>query len=66
MSPRGSQQKQTLTKIDTRRVSPPDDVKFRMIEVERQRALDTRTDLEKFFGDPPPNRPALAQRNQRC
>jgi hypothetical protein len=41
----------------------PDDVKFRMMEVERQKALDTRTEAERWLGDPPPERSALAQRN---
>jgi hypothetical protein len=62
MSPRGSRQKQTLHKVEPRRVSP-DDVKFRMMEVERQKALDTRTEAERWLGDPPPERSALAQRN---
>jgi hypothetical protein len=60
---KGYTQKPTLHKVEPSRVSP-DDIKFRMMEVERQRALDTRTDLEKIFGDPPKHRSALAMKTK--
>jgi hypothetical protein len=63
MSPRGSQQKLTLTKIEPRPVSP-DDVRTLLTERDRQAALDTRTLAERWLGDPPPNRSALAQRTR--
>jgi hypothetical protein len=66
MSPRGTQQKQTLTKIAPRGNASPDDVLSRIQERDRLAAADTRTEAEKWLGDPPPHRSALAQRNQRC
>jgi hypothetical protein len=53
MSPRGSRQKPTAHKVEPRHVSP-DDIKFRMLEAEQQRALDTRTPAPVWLGDPPP------------
>jgi hypothetical protein len=64
MSPRGSRQKPTLNKVEPHRVSP-DDVKFRMLEVERAKTQDTRTEAKRWLGDPPPHRSALAQRDRR-
>jgi hypothetical protein len=62
MSPRGSQQKKTVHRVgDAHRISP-DDVKYRMLERDRLATLDTRTESERWLGDPPPNRSALAQR----
>ena len=59
MSPRGTPQKPSLHRVvDAQRVSP-DDVLSLLRERDRQKALDTRTDLEKIFGDPPRHRSAL-------
>jgi hypothetical protein len=63
MSPRGHRQKETLHKVE-RSVSP-DDVKFLLLERDRQAAQDTRTDAQKWLGDPAPNRSALAQPDRR-
>jgi hypothetical protein len=52
MSPRGSRQKPTLNKVE-RRVSP-DDVRWLEIERDRQAAMDTRTEAERWLGDPRP------------
>ena len=32
---------------------------------ERQQTADTRTDAERWLGDPPPNRSALAQKKSK-
>ena len=46
-----------------RRVSPHD-VKFRLIERDARQRADTRTEAEKWLGDPLTGRSALAQRKQ--
>jgi hypothetical protein len=46
-----------------RRVSPHD-VKFRLIERDARQRAETRTEAEKWLGDPPTGRSALAQRKQ--
>jgi hypothetical protein len=38
------------------------EVKARLEERDRQAALDTRTEAERWLNDPPPGRSALAQR----
>jgi hypothetical protein len=63
MSPRGSKQKTTFLKIGERRISP-DDVLRLVIERDRQAAADTRTEAQKWLGDPPPWQSALARRKQ--
>jgi hypothetical protein len=40
----------------------PQDVARRFAERDQRIALDTRTEAEKYLGDPPPDRSALAQR----
>jgi hypothetical protein len=42
----------------------PDDVQALVIERDRLAAMDDRTDAERWLGDPPPHRSALAQRKQ--
>jgi hypothetical protein len=61
MSPRGTKQKPTIFKVQPRPVSP-DDVQVLIIERDRLAAADTRTEAERWLGDPPPGRSALAQR----
>jgi hypothetical protein len=63
MSPRGTKHKPTFLKVDERHISP-DDVQVLLIERDRLAAADTRTDAERYLGDPPPHRSALAQRKQ--
>ena len=41
------------------------DLKSRLVERDRQLAADTRTEAERWLGDPPPWRAALAQHNKR-
>jgi len=55
--------KSRLHKVEPR-VSP-DDVRWLEMERDRQAAMDTRTPCERLFGDPPPGRSALAQRDRR-
>jgi hypothetical protein len=43
----------------------PDDVLKLIQERDQLAAADTRTDAEKWLGDPPPSRSALAQRDRR-
>jgi hypothetical protein len=40
----------------------PQDVARRFAELDQRIALDTRTEAQKYLGDPPPHRSALAQR----
>jgi hypothetical protein len=63
MSPRGTNQKIATHKVEPRRVSP-DDVKFLLTQRDRLAAADTRTEAQRWLGDPPPGRSALAQRKQ--
>jgi hypothetical protein len=54
MSPRGTQQRPTLTKIAPRGNVSPDDVLSRIQERDRLAATDTRTEAERWLGDPRP------------
>jgi hypothetical protein len=56
-------QKPVFLKIYEPRISP-DDVKYLLIERDRLAATDTRTEAQKWLGDPPPWRSALARRKQ--
>jgi hypothetical protein len=62
MSPRGWKNKPALTKIAPRAPISPHDLKFKLDERDRLAASDTRTETERWLGDPPPHRSALAQR----
>ena len=42
----------------------PDDIKQRVIEAQQREAADDRTDAQRWLGDPPPGRSALAQRGK--
>jgi hypothetical protein len=53
-----------LTKVFRRPDLSPHDIQLRMIERDRLAAADTRTEAERWLGDPPPGRSALAQRKQ--
>ena len=64
MSPRGSRQKPTLNKVE--RLISPDDVVTRLRERDARLAADVRTEAERWLGDPPPERSALAQRKSLC
>ena len=64
MSPPGSRQKPTVSKIEPRR-APPSDVKARMLEAQERARADTRTEAQRWLGDPPRDRSALAQRVRR-
>jgi hypothetical protein len=50
-----------LSKVPQRQYSP-DDIKSRLLEAA---ARDTRTEAEKWLGDPPPERSALAAKLSR-
>jgi hypothetical protein len=65
MGRRGCKQKPALHIAGTpgRKPVSPDDVLHLMQERDRQATLDTRTDAQRWLGDPPPYRSALAQRN---
>jgi|RhiMetdeSRZDD1v2_1073273.scaffolds.fasta_scaffold196662_4 hypothetical protein len=66
MPPRGSHIDRTkrLPTLDPRpRLA---DVKKRFAERDHRQALDTRTAAEKWLGDPPPERSALAQRTEKA
>jgi len=61
MSPPGARQRKTAYKVWPDNVSP-DDVLRLVREREARELADTRTELERFFGDPQPSRSALGQR----
>jgi hypothetical protein len=63
MSPRGTRQKPTIFKVHPRPISP-DDLLSQVRERDRLAAADTRIEAQKWLGDPPPHRSALAQRKQ--
>jgi hypothetical protein len=42
----------------------PQDVARRFAERDQRIELDTRTEAQKYLGDPPPDRSALAQRTR--
>ena len=46
--------------LDKGRHVPAADVKVRLEERDRREAADTRTEAERWLGDPPPSRSALA------
>jgi len=61
MSPRGTKQTVATHRVPSDRVSP-DDVKARIIEAQARARADTRTPAQRWLGDPPSDRSALAQR----
>jgi hypothetical protein len=62
MSPRGSKQRETVHRVEMPRAISPDDLLARLNEVSARNAADTRTEAQRWLGDPPPHRSALAQR----
>jgi hypothetical protein len=61
---RGSKTGPSLLQIEPRANVSPDDIRVRLMERDRQEAADTRTEAQRWLGDPPPGRSALAQRNR--
>jgi hypothetical protein len=62
MSPRGSKQRYTVHRVEMRpRAISPDDLLARLNEVSARNAADTRTEAQRWLGDPHPARSALAQ-----
>jgi hypothetical protein len=63
MSPRGTKQSIATHRVDNRpRNVSPDDVRMRLIEAAARERADTRTEAQRWLGDLPPGRSALAQR----
>jgi hypothetical protein len=62
MSPRGSHQKPPLTKAE--RCISPDDVRWLEIERDRLATSDTRTEAQRWLGDPPAARSALVRHDE--
>jgi hypothetical protein len=57
MGPHGSKNpNRLLLKIEPRGSVNSDDIRHRLMERDRQIALDTRTEAERWLGDPPPGR----------
>ena len=50
----------TFVEVDRSRIDPAAELKTRLAERDRRRAADNRTEAEKWLGDPPPDRSALA------
>ena len=63
MSRAGSRQQKIHEVLNPRKVSP-DDIKARLLLRDQLAAQDTRTEAQRWLGDPPPYRSALAQRNR--
>jgi hypothetical protein len=51
----------TLLGLGGRHRIDPDTLRSREQEREQREASDTRTDVQRWLGDPPPNRSALAR-----
>jgi hypothetical protein len=65
MTPPSKRQKQKVHRVgDFGRISP-DDVKFKMLERDRLATLDDRSDADKWLGDPPKHRSALAMEQSK-
>jgi hypothetical protein len=63
MMPRGIHRRpKALAKIEPR--PDADDVTDRQRERDRRLAADTRTEAEKWLGDPPPDRSSLTMKGQ--
>jgi len=62
MSPRGTKQRPSFTKVAPS--LSPDDVLKLIRERDQRIAADTRTEAQRWLGDPPSDRSALAQRKQ--
>jgi hypothetical protein len=50
-------------KVEPKRVSP-DDIKYKLAEMAKLSEQDTRTEAQRWLGDPPPWRSALAMKRQ--
>ena len=65
MQPRKTRQRGASLYIDPGRRVDAADLKIRLAERDRRLAADTRTDAQRWLGDPPSARSALGQRNTR-
>jgi|RhiMetdeSRZDD1v2_1073273.scaffolds.fasta_scaffold93937_4 hypothetical protein len=61
MSPRGTRQTR-IHRVETRLYSP-DDIKARLIEAQDRELADTRTEAQRWLGEPPPRVAILAMIN---
>jgi hypothetical protein len=63
MTKLGTRQKPIVYKVlgKIRNISP-DDIKAKLLLRDQLQAEDTRTEVQRWLGDPPPHRSALAQR----
>jgi len=59
--PRGPRRNFANHRVEARGYSP-DDIKARLLEVADRERTDTRTEAQRWLGDPPRERSALAQR----
>jgi hypothetical protein len=63
MSRAGSRQQKIHQVLNPRNVSP-DDIKAKLLLRDQLQAQDTRTEAQRWLGDPPPHQSALAQRGR--
>jgi hypothetical protein len=61
MAPKGSHDRQPRTLLKTEPRAPPADVAERLRDLERRLAMDSRTEAERWLGDPPRDRSALCR-----
>jgi hypothetical protein len=62
VSPKGTKQTIATHRVTSDHVSPAD-VRARIIEAQQRARADTRSDVQRWLGDPPVGRSALAQRS---
>jgi hypothetical protein len=63
MQPQKTRQHGAAPYVDIDRRVSAAERKVRLAERDRQQARDTRTESQRWLGDPPPDRSALARRN---
>jgi hypothetical protein len=58
----GQRQRPSLHRVGFNERISPDDILARLMDKDQREAADNRTAAERWLGDPPPHRSALAQK----
>jgi hypothetical protein len=64
MSKPGQRQRPSLHRVGFNERISPDDILARLIDKDQREAADNRTAAERWLGDPPADRSALAERRR--
>jgi hypothetical protein len=64
MAPRGSKDRHDRSLLKVEQRAPVSDVRRHIEERDQRLANDQRSDVEKWLGDPPPERSALAAKEK--